>query len=89
MICFQAKFKVGVNQEKRDERIYFPQLLQSKEDCLTWVSNFVEYYLMRQILFTQSSKSFENNQDCQIRFWFYQIELKNNFVKALFYSKIW
>jgi hypothetical protein len=70
-------------------RVWFPELLKNKAALHLWVSEFVEYHLMKNIVRYMHDKNARYLPEFMLAFWFFEIEKKNNYIKALFYSKVW
>ena len=64
-------------------------IMKKKSEMKRWTMDFVEFQMMKNILYEYHKRNSSIVQELLMRFWFFEIEKKNNHIKSLFYSKIW
>ncbi|KRX00278.1 PAS domain [Pseudocohnilembus persalinus] len=91
------KLELLMNIDKQDlinetytKRVYFFNMFKDQEAFISWSLDFIEYYFMLLLtdIFNQNT-SYVEIQNMMIRFWFFELEKKWNFIKPFYISKIW
>lgn len=75
------------NINTNDKSIYLAEISVHTNDFQRWILNFVDYHFKKMVKGLDNQKNEEVLQDISSRFWYFQINTKHNYIRALFNLK--